>query len=481
MMTNITLQNLEFKNYLATLRKKQQINNLFETAVDDVNYGNVPMAPREKTAHEILQDTVEVQQRVRTILKDLKLFDANSFTDVINGLTQNDYIFIFTNEELIKKELLGKYKVLSAVDFREFLTRLKKKIEDTNRVSDLPSITKKEVEDILKDMGLDRLSDAHESAFRERLKNLGYDPEDIDEILDEYTARVERHERTEPDPIEMNEVEKNKSHGIYYPYIRLSDERLLNVLYRLDGTIRDKTDPVFSQLRGPVLTTTPIDDLKKELYYRITEKDRAEATRINAKEIKDLFIRYKNYNEARRVLYTITHHDTDSEPSSSKSSSSSSSLGFGLKPKKKLYTSFGKKDIHLQHLEKNIVNVKYPHRHFAVPNYPIKVSDDLKDFFQDVIENGKVNDRLFKKLSKEDQKIFVKTASRCGMKEYDAQQKKYEKEEDDRFNLLKGEIMAGNDNKQIIEEFKDLLIQFMDCGKIKAKNGNEILKMIYKF
>lgn len=469
--------NIELKNYLSTLKKKQHINNLYETAIDDTNYGNISMAPREKSNHEVLQDVVEVQQRVNKFLRDTKLFNDDNYIELLNNLTDDEYIFIFTNENLIKTELLGKYKVLSYVEFKDFLIRLQKKITESDRVSDLPSLTKNEVETILKDLGLDRLSDSSVISFKKKLEDLGYDDDDIDNIIEEYTSTKSVKSGRDDTKLEMIELKKTKTEGVNFPYIDLTDERLLNVIYRLDGTIRDNDDEIFANLVGPLYTINPIADLKKEFYYRINDKPRSESIRINAIEIKELFYQLKTYNSARRMLSVTS--DT-SEAGESASGPKLSGKGIVTRDKKKeRYTEFGKKHIHLDNLEKNIVNVKYPRGHYAVPNLqPVKINDDLKEFFQDVIENKKVNEPLFKKLSKEDQKTFIKTASRCGMKQFDIQNQNYEKESEARFELLKGQISSGNDNKEIIKEFKELLTEFINCNKIKVKQGIEILSLI---
>jgi hypothetical protein len=45
----------------------------------------------------------------------------------------------------------------------------------------------------------------------------------------------------------------------------------------------------------------------------------------------------------------------------------------------------------------------------------------------------------------------------------------------DKFNILKGEIIAGNDAPKIAREFKTMLLKFMTEGRIPRQQGNEIL------
>jgi len=53
--------------------------------------------------------------------------------------------------------------------------------------------------------------------------------------------------------------------------------------------------------------------------------------------------------------------------------------------------------------------------------------------------------------------------------------KSEEDKEMDRFDILRGEIQAGNDNKSIVKEFKLMLVKFMNNGRIPRRQGQEIL------
>jgi hypothetical protein len=47
--------------------------------------------------------------------------------------------------------------------------------------------------------------------------------------------------------------------------------------------------------------------------------------------------------------------------------------------------------------------------------------------------------------------------------------------EEDRFNLVKGQYVAGNDNPRVKEELRKFIIKFMMEGKINKKEGQDIL------
>jgi hypothetical protein len=56
-----------------------------------------------------------------------------------------------------------------------------------------------------------------------------------------------------------------------------------------------------------------------------------------------------------------------------------------------------------------------------------------------------------------------------------APDKTKEEQEMNRFQILKGQIQAGNDNKELIKEFKVLLLKFINGGKIPKAQGMDII------
>jgi hypothetical protein len=48
-------------------------------------------------------------------------------------------------------------------------------------------------------------------------------------------------------------------------------------------------------------------------------------------------------------------------------------------------------------------------------------------------------------------------------------------EELNKFEILKGQIIAGNDNKELVKEFKQMLLKFSNDGRIKKSEARELL------
>lgn len=142
------------------------------------------------------------------------------------------------------------------------------------------------------------------------------------------------------------------------------------------------------------------------------------------------------------------------------------------------YIEFGKYCISISHLNNEVLRVKYKTTMVDVPNFNKKISSDFVDFIENFIDTQKINDRQLEKLNKEEQKIFKILITKSGLDvKYKIKDYKDEndKKEEDRFNLVKGQYIAGNDNPRVKDELKKFIIKFMMEGKINKKEGQEIL------
>ena len=153
--------------------------------------------------------------------------------------------------------------------------------------------------------------------------------------------------------------------------------------------------------------------------------------------------------------------------------------GISLKENKPHYKTFGKYVIHMGHLiDKNIANFKYPSLGSIPSIRPLNISDDYKEFILDTLENEKPNERVLRKLPMEEQKHFERVITGAGL--LDTFRLKRvgeddEKKEVDRFNLLRGHILAGNNNENVVKELKGLIVKFINEGKIRRQEGLNML------
>jgi len=157
--------------------------------------------------------------------------------------------------------------------------------------------------------------------------------------------------------------------------------------------------------------------------------------------------------------------------------------GVQLEESKPKYERFGKFIIHTPQLHKNILNFKYPSEG-RVPNLPrMNIDDDTKDLIFNILETGKLSENQFNKLPQSSQDHLIKAIKGAGLEDilFKGKSKVYtkdEKEDRERFNILKGEFDAGNDNPKLIKELRGLVIKFSNSGIIPKKQGLEFLTIL---
>lgn len=168
--------------------------------------------------------------------------------------------------------------------------------------------------------------------------------------------------------------------------------------------------------------------------------------------------------------------------------------GFGIKYKKKpkmkvgrgiavketpSYREYGKYAIHIPQLEnQDILNVKYKSLG-QIPKFkPIAVSDIFRDFLIDLVENGKPNARVYSQISPDERKFFEEMSMGAGVWTGFGLKRtttSTDEEEAKRFELLKGEYMAGNNNPKVISELRRLIVKMMNDGRIRKSQGVDLL------
>lgn len=146
-----------------------------------------------------------------------------------------------------------------------------------------------------------------------------------------------------------------------------------------------------------------------------------------------------------------------------------------------LFYEFGKFAIHRKKLDDNILLVKYKKSRGPVRKFEAqrKISDPFATLLLDVIDTGTINYELVKDLDQSDKDTFedlLKRADLVRVLKY--QRSKALITDDDlktRFEVLQGEIMAGNDNIEIIREAKEMIKLLVSKGMMEKKEANEII------
>jgi hypothetical protein len=143
------------------------------------------------------------------------------------------------------------------------------------------------------------------------------------------------------------------------------------------------------------------------------------------------------------------------------------------------YRELGKYAIHYGQLVNNdILNVKYKSLG-GIPQFkPVAISDVFKDFLIDLLDTGKVNNRTYEQVPMEERKLFERIATGAGII-HNLKIKKtitnQDAEDNKRFELLKGEYLAGNNSNAVLKELRRYVIKFMNEGKITKNSGMTLL------
>jgi len=143
------------------------------------------------------------------------------------------------------------------------------------------------------------------------------------------------------------------------------------------------------------------------------------------------------------------------------------------------YKQLGKFVIHYPQLtDKDILNVKYKSLG-RIPQFrPTPISDAFKDFLVDLLDTGKANNRVYETIPPEERKLFEKIATGAGVihklkiKRTITDDDKADRE---RFELLRGEYLAGNNSQSVLKELRRLVIKFMNEGKLLRQDAMNFL------
>ena len=145
--------------------------------------------------------------------------------------------------------------------------------------------------------------------------------------------------------------------------------------------------------------------------------------------------------------------------------------------KPKPYTQFGRYFINKHRLEgEGIVAFRQPSGNTIGTLPTEKISRPLAKVMRTLVGKGIPSYEDIAELSKEDKVKLHHICKTCKVDSPAIPKMKGEGEqEEDRFNILRGEIIAGNDSPKIAKEFKVMLMKFVAEGRIPKRQANEIL------
>ena len=149
----------------------------------------------------------------------------------------------------------------------------------------------------------------------------------------------------------------------------------------------------------------------------------------------------------------------------------------------KTYSRFrqlGRYMLHVPSLSKSLINIKYPSL-VAVPGIPQKfVSEEFIELIWELVEKGTFMKTLFNRLAEEEQDYFKFLARKCNFDQtiglgMGKTQTKEEQEENKRFEMLKGTVIAGNNSPEVLNELRQYILKFLMEKRIPKQQGHDLL------
>lgn len=143
------------------------------------------------------------------------------------------------------------------------------------------------------------------------------------------------------------------------------------------------------------------------------------------------------------------------------------------------YTQFGKYLINNHRLSEDIMNLRSNKGHVIKDMPPFKISQPFKKVIKKITGGSIPTEDDINSLTDEEIKYLNKLSKRANV--YDTlniptPSKSKEEQDMHDFEVMKGEIMSGNDNSDMIKKFKILLMRFHKQGKIPKNEYHEIME-----
>lgn len=142
------------------------------------------------------------------------------------------------------------------------------------------------------------------------------------------------------------------------------------------------------------------------------------------------------------------------------------------------FSPFGKFIIDTNKLASNILDVR-TQRGNKMPKYKQhQMSGQLAKTMKRIMGGRMIDEYDFNEMPLEDQSYLwdlARDAKIMDRLQLPTPKRTKSGEEENRFEILKGEIMAGNDSKELVKEFKTMLLKFSNDGRIKKNEAREIL------
>lgn len=135
---------------------------------------------------------------------------------------------------------------------------------------------------------------------------------------------------------------------------------------------------------------------------------------------------------------------------------------------------FGKYRISVRRLKENVLSVSTEAKS---PISSTLITDAIKTLFLDYKDHGKFDLNGYNKLKPDEKKIMDHLLKTSGMDDILGIRIREDELNElvDRYELLRGQILAGNDATEIRKELKNVVLKLVRLGKLPIKKSHELL------
>jgi len=229
-----------------------------------------------------------------------------------------------------------------------------------------------------------------------------------------------------------------------------SKSKILQNYKEIEDNVKDYTTP------PSMATANPITE-----YYPMANVE--EPQEPLPKEGKGVKMRGRGLCSKKRPSNCLTFEDIDYKK------------GVSVKPR---FIPLGKYIINKKRLDDNVVSVKTRMGGQLANFKSTRVSSKLGNVIRTILGNGIPSFNDIDDLDKDEKEYLYKLAKSSDILDrlnIPAPNRKEQEKEINEFEIMRGEIMSGNDNIQLIKKFKIALLKLIKKGLIPKSQSNEIL------
>jgi len=142
------------------------------------------------------------------------------------------------------------------------------------------------------------------------------------------------------------------------------------------------------------------------------------------------------------------------------------------------YIQFGKYQLDLKQMKGGKLQLRSSKGYYIKGLKGQRMTPNIKIIIDKLISNNEILYEDIDKLNENEREMLADLAQKCEIDDrlkipslkLSEMQSKINK-----FNVMRGEILAGNDSKELIKDFKVMLLKFMSDNIVDKREGNDIM------